>query len=424
MANQWNNAVIIADKMLEFFDGLSEIGSVVNRDYESEFMATKQSVGQTIYVEKPPRFVTQDGPTITSIQDMNVGKIPVVINKWKTVPVKLNGLDLNFNAKQFDIWADKYLKPIVSPLANAVDIDLFGLYNQIYNFAGTPATGPTTYDVIANAKEILDYTNTPQEDRVLFLNPTAERRLTNGIGAASGTIMFNPQRQVGDMVMSGFPFKIAGFEPRSGNNVATHTSGTARAIAASTTASGGGLQMAARVAGAGQLGSLLNVDEMNDVTNTFVKGDIITIYGVNGVVPSSKVNTGILQQFVVTQSTVAAASAVTLSIDPPIITSGAFQTVNAGPADNAAIRIVNSLVPANAAQTYAQNLAFWKKALGLVTVPVKAPKGLNGVTRTYNGMSITLSYGSDIYNFEEIWRADIVYGVVVFYPENCVRITN
>ena len=424
MGNQWNNPVVIADKMLEFFDGLSQIGSVVNRDYEPEFQMSTQSVGQTIYVEKPPRFTAQAGPVITAVQDINIGKIPVVINKWYTVPVKLSGMDLNFNAKQFDIWADKYLKPVVSPLANAVDIDLFGLYNQIYNFVGTPGTGPTTYDTIAAAKEILDNTNTPQEDRVMFLNPTAERRLTNGMGQTTGLIMFNPQAEIGNMIKTGMPFKVAGFEPRSANNVATHASGTARAIAASTTASGGGLQMAGRVAGANQLGSLLSIDELNDVTNTFTKGDVITIFGVNSVIPTSKVNTGILQQFVVTQSTTAASSAVTLSIDPPIITSGAFQTVNAGPADNAAIRIVNSLVPANASQTYAQNLAFWKKALGLVTVPIKAPRDLSGVTRTYNGMSITLSHGSDIYNFEEVWRADISYGVVVFYPENCVRITN
>jgi len=32
MANQWQNPVVIADKMLEFFDGLSEVAPKINRD--------------------------------------------------------------------------------------------------------------------------------------------------------------------------------------------------------------------------------------------------------------------------------------------------------------------------------------------------------------------------------------------------------
>jgi hypothetical protein len=408
MGNQWNNPVVIADKMLEFFEGLSEIAGVVNRDYQSNFQLSKESIGQTLYVEKPPRYLSQDGPVISSVQDINKQKVAVIINKWRTVPIKLTGLDLTFNAKQFDIWAERELKPIVSPLANDVDKDLFALYDQIYNHVGTPGTGfgataNSAYDLMAAARELLTFMNTPQEDRVCFVNPTGSRKLTGGL--ATG---FNPQGEIGGAVKSGKPFHIAGFDTYEANNVAAHTRGTATSTGANILTDG-----------SNQVGNTLHIDAWTTGT-TLKKGDVITVEGVYSVVPTSKVSTGILQEFVVTEDATAADNEGDIKISPAIIPSGAFQNVSNAAADGKIITIKTG----NASTSYAQQLAFWKKALGLVTVPIKAPKGLNSVTRSYKGMSITISYGADIYNFEEIWRADIAYGVTCFYAENAVRISN
>lgn len=404
MANQFNNPVVIADKMLEFFDGVSNIASKINRQYESNFAASKDSPGQTIYVEKPPRYTSQSGPVISAVNDINKGKIPVVVNKWRNVTIKLTGLEKTFNARQFDAWAEKNIKPIVSPLANDVDMDIFGLYNQIYNFVGTPTTGPTTFDVLAEARELLTLMNTPYEDRLLFLNPTGTRKLTNGL---SGT--YNPGSDVGQMVRTGKSFPVAGFDLFEANNVAAHTVGTA--VANTSTM---------QTTGAGQVGSTIAMKNVTTGT-TFTKGDVITIADVYSVNPTSKQSTGKLQEFVVTATTTAASNAIAaLPISPSIITSGAFQTVNAAAGDS---KLVTRLTGAVSTQPV-QNLGFWKDAIGLVTVPIAVPDGLEGTTRSYNGMSITLTKGADIMNFEGVYRADICYGVVCFYPENCVRITN
>jgi hypothetical protein len=407
MANTWNNPVIFADKMLEFFDGLSEVATKINRDYESTFVASKESLGQTIYVEKPPRYVSQDGPVVTVVQDINIGKIPVVIDKWKTVPIKLTGLDMTFNAKQFDAWAEKYLKPMVSPLANAVDMSVFGLWKYIYNSVGTVGTGfgttsATAFDLMAAAREKLTLVgNTPNEDRIAFVNPTAARKFGTAVATS-----YNPQGPISATIKEGAPYRSAGFDIYEANNIGSVTSGTFLTASTGTT----------QTSGTAQVGSTLAVAWTG--TYTVKAGQVFTIAGVYSVNPTSKQSTGLLQDFRITADASVTTSG-NWSIDPPIIASGPFQNVSNAAANSQTLTMAGT--PA-ASTTYPQNLAFWKKALGLVTVPIKPPEGLKGVTRSYNGMSITLTTGSDIYNYEQIWRADIVYGVVCFYPECACRI--
>ena len=61
----------------------------------------------------------------------------------------------------------------------------------------------------------------------------------------------------------------------------------------------------------------------------------------------------------------------TATISPPIITSGAFQTVNAVPADNAAITIKTG----TAATAYRQSLLIDPQAIALVSRPLDIPSG-------------------------------------------------
>jgi hypothetical protein len=404
MSNNFPTMVVIADKMLEFFENTITIGTMINRDYETNFQASKDSIGQTIQVKKPPRYTAQDGPVIESVQSINTGLIPVTINRWKTVPIKLTGFEKTFSAKQFDSWAQDNLAPMLSPIVNAIDADVYGLYNQIYNFVGTPGTGPTSFDAIGAAKEKLSFMATPQEDRLLFINPTGTRKLGTSL-----TTLYNPSGPLGTNFTQGKIPPIAGFDPYEAQNVAVHTVGTATGTPLCN--------------GANQQGPNLVTDGWTTASLNLKKGDVFQISSVNpiySVNPTTKLSTGLLQDFVcLADSTSDSSGNLTIPISPPIITSGAFQTVSAAVADNAVITVKTG----TAATAYAQHLGFWKKALGLITVPIAPLKGLNSTTRSYKGMSITLSQGADIMKYEEIYRADVAYGVVAYYPENCCRIT-
>jgi hypothetical protein len=407
MGNQWNTPVMFADKILEFMTEDSGVIQNINLDYKEEFSMTKESRGQVVYVEQPSRYTAQDGPEITSVQDINRGKLPVTLDKWKTVPIKLTGLDLNFNAKQFDIWAEKELRPICDPLITAVEVAVFGLWNQLYNQVGTCGTGfgttaATAFDLMAAAREKLTLTgNTPQRDRISYINPSAARKFGTGVATS-----YNPAGAIGDTMQSGKPYRTAGFDLYEANNIGIMTAGTLVAGDSPTT----------QTSGTAQVGNAIALASVS--THTLTVGQVINFGGVYSVNPTSKQSTGILQDFRVTQAFTGNTTG-TVYVDPPIIPSGAFQNVTNAAANSQTVTITG--VPATGG-TYPQHLAFWKKALGLVTVPIVAPKGLNGITRSLKGLSITISYGSDIMKFNEIWRADLAFGVWVPYKENACRI--
>ena len=412
MPNVLPTPVIIADKMLEFLFESSGIINDVNRDYEGEFEHTPNSIGRVVQVKNPPRFQKQNGPVISAVQSTNFGLSPFAVDQWATVPIKLTGLEKTFNnAKELDMWAEKNIKPIVAPLVADIEQNIFALYYKVSNFVGTPATGPTTIDPIAQAMEKLNFFETPQDERVCYLNPTGARKFLGGtvvFSNAGGA--FNPQQELGKMFTSGriLP-SVSGFDMRSSNKIASHTVGATPATTA-------------QVNGVDIVGSSVAFDTQSA---TFKKGDVITFAGVYAVNPITKQSTGFLRQFTVT----ADCASTPVLISPAVIPSGAFQNVTgasgaiAGIPDNAVITTMTG----SGSTAYAQNLAFWKKAIGLVTVPIAPLEGaVKFVTRTYDGISLTFTTGGDIMNFETIKRVDLAYGVDIFqgYQDQVVRITN
>lgn len=418
MPNVLPTPVIIADKMLEFLFEASGVVNDVNKDYQSEFAMDANSIGRVVQVKQPPRFVAQDGPGITSIQSTNFGLQGFAIDKWKTIPIELTGLEKTFNnAKELDLWAEQNIKPLIAPLVASIESDIFGLYNKVANYVGTPSTGPTSIDPIAQAMEKLAFFETPQDEKVCYLNPTGARKFLSGTTVFSNTGgSFNPQKELGASFMSGRVLpSVAGFGMRESNKVVSHLCGSS---------SGSPLAN-----GVNQTGTAIAFDASGGATDTYLKGDVVTFDGVYAVNPITKKSTGQLRQFVLTASTTCVASAGTLSVSPAVIPSGSFQNVTgatgdiAGIPDNAALTVVSL----RNSSSYAQNLAFWKKAIGLVTVPIAPLEGaVKSVTRSHEGISLTFTTGSDIMNFKTIKRVDLAYGVDIFsaYQDQIVRITN
>jgi len=178
-------------------------------------------------------------------------------------------------------------------------------------------------------------------------------------------------------------------------NIKTHTAGTADANYT--------------VDGASQAGSSLVVA---DGTGTLVVGDVITIADVNSVNPVSRVSTGNVKKFTVTAAY--AGGAGTVSIAPAIVTSGAHQNVDAGPADDAAITVTAG---------HQANLGFHRNAFGLVMCPLEMPDGAAFKSRhTDDDVSIRVVKDYDIDTDEDIIRLDILYGVKTIYPELAARL--
>jgi len=125
-----------------------------------------------------------------------------------------------------------------------------------------------------------------------------------------------------------------------------------------------------------------------------------------------------LQQFVVTADGTADGSGnMTISISPSIITSGAFQTVSAAPADNAAMTFLGTVDT-----TYNQNIAFHKNAFALAVVPMIKPDGAVDVQRvSHNGLSVRMIPVYTGSNDTSAIRLDLLMGTKAIYPDLATR---
>jgi hypothetical protein len=150
------------------------------------------------------------------------------------------------------------------------------------------------------------------------------------------------------------------------------------------------------------------------------EGDVFTIANVYMVNPKTKASTGILQQFIVTaDGSSDAGGNLTMTISPPMITSGPYQTVNAAAADNAALTFVGT-----ASTAYTQNLVYHKNTLALAMVPLEMPAAAYGGHReTYKGLSVRVIPIYDGTNDISKWRLDLLYGRKVIDPRLATRLT-
>jgi hypothetical protein len=168
------------------------------------------------------------------------------------------------------------------------------------------------------------------------------------------------------------------------------------------------------VNGASQSGADLTVD---GGTTTFLKGDVITIAGVNRVHPETKANTGVLQQFVVTANS--GTSATTLAVSPAITATGGRQNVSAVPADNAAI----SKVGGGASADWQETLAFSKNAFAFATADLILPNGVDFAAREVSdGISMRIVRDYAISSDTMPCRIDVLYGYKAIRPQLAARV--
>jgi hypothetical protein len=152
-------------------------------------------------------------------------------------------------------------------------------------------------------------------------------------------------------------------------------------------------------------------------------GDVFTVPNVFSVSPNTKQSTGRLQTFTVLANASSDVSGnATLTISPPIITSGAFQTVNAAPADNVALTIKTG----TAATGYRQSLLIDPMAIALVSRPLDIPNGEGLKTSTVSGEFVTMSVSNwvDGNTLNENMRFDMLWKPVVLDPRRGMRLTS
>lgn len=402
MPNAIITPTIIAKEAIMQLENNLVLGNNVHREYKKEFV----KVGNSVNVRMPVDFTVTDGAT-RSNQDVVEKNSTVKVDKRKHVSWKFSTQDLTLSVEEY---SERYIKPAMIRLGNQVDADIAALYKYVYHANGTAGTTPATFMSVAGAAQKMDEVAVPNDgQRKLVINPAAHWSLADGLKGV------NNQKRVEDFIGKGYLSNIADFEIFGSQNVKSHTKG----VATGTPLVNGAAQSvtyASLTSGDSFWQSNLVTDGWTASTAGILKaGDVFTIAGVYAVNPISKDSTGALQQFtVISDATSDGTTNATLTVSPPLITSGVHQTISGAPADNAAITVVNG---------HAANLAFHKNAFALVMCPLELPDSAGFKAReSYNGMSVRVVKDYDIDSDEEIIRLDILYGVKAVDPRLAVRL--
>lgn len=401
---------IIAKEALRLLDNNLVLGSLVHRGYESEFdrKPSGHKIGDTITIDKPVRYTVRSGSTAAP-QDTTHGSTSIVVNIQEGVDLQFSSSDMTLKISDF---SERHLRSAMMQLANSVDLKLAALYRSVWNWVSSPGTTApiASFAEFTKAPQRLDEMAVPADERVAVLSPADNYGLVNNF-----TGLFIQDTAKTALQKAKLP-TIAGVDPYSTQNVQTHTVG-----------SRAGTPL---VNGAGQASSYVNVrntNAQNLVTDGWTassavlkQGDVITVAGVFAVNPVTKAVLPYLQQFVVNADVSSDGTGnATLSISPAIITTGAYQTVSAAPADNAAITVNGT-----ASTGYLQNMVFHRNAFALVMVPMELPQGAVNPTReSYKGLSVRLIPYYDGTNDLGNWRLDILYGVKAIYPDLATRLS-
>ena len=410
MANTILTASIIAKEAVMILENELVAAKKVFRGYEGDFDKTVNGfkVGDTITVRKPTDFTVRDG-AVLSAQDVTEGSTTIVVNKRKGVDFAFSSQDLTLKIGEL---SERAIRPAMIQLANQIDTDVLALYSSVPSWVGTPGQTINSFSDFYKGPERLNEFGVSMDERCALLSPADEAGM---IGAQTALYI---QNAASDAYRKGSLGMIGGVDTYMSQNVPTHTVGVATGTPL---VNGASQDTTYALTKDSNTQSLITDGWTNSTTGILKAGDVFTIANVYAVNPVTKATLPFLKQFVVTADVNSGATTgpATLTISPPMITSGAFKSVSAAPADNAAITVLGT-----GGTGYRQNMIFNKNAFALVTVPLVSPPGAVDVSRqSYKGLNVRVIPVYDGTNDVSSWRLDVLYGTKAIDPRQALRIS-
>lgn len=413
MANTVLTADIIAKAAVAILDNELVMANKVFRGYEEDFSnkINGYEVGSTISIRKPADFTVREGATM-DVQDAVEGKTTIAVNKQRGVDLKFTSSDLTLNIKEL---SQRIIKPAMVQLANNVDITLHALYKDVPNWVGTPGQTINSYADFAKGPERLDENAAPSDMRCATLAPADHWGL---LGSQTALYVNQPAESA---YRKGRLGEIGGVDTYMSQNVPSHTNGdfagttlVDQSLTTSTTTYDTVKNTWVQT---------VHIDGLTTATAALKQGDVFTIADVYDVNPVTKDAKDHLKMFTLTADATAASNEVDLIITPPLIWTGAHQTVavTAGVTDinNKAVTFIGT-----GGTAYRQNMVFHPNAFACVMVPMVEPPGAVQVSRqTYKGCNVRVIPVYDGVNDTSKWRCDILYGVKAVDPRIAVRLS-
>ena len=331
--------------------------------------------------------------------DVTEGSIPLTIDK-------ITGVDLNFSDADLSITIEDFSERYIVPNAMkaAADIDMqAGIFikNNVFNTVKSSAfgTAPNALSYFLSGGQKIKEGLVPMDSPLnCIVSPRTEAAMVN---ALSG--QYNPQNNISDMFLKGQMSRAAGFDWYTSQTLPAHTHGSC------TTGSSPAVT-----------GYTETTMTISNVTSggTLNAGDTFTVSGCYAVNLETKQTYASLQQFVVTTTTTASGTNITVSVSPAIVTSGPLQTVSAAPTSGG---VTFDQTTAN--QVAQTDLILHEKSFAIAFADLELPRNMDMASvLSQDGISIRFIRGYDIVNARQLSRMDIFWGIAATRPEWAAKI--
>jgi hypothetical protein len=410
--NSFSTTQYILDETFVRFINYLNFAKVANRNLEGDFKGLKYATGQTINYRLEERYLGGLGATATSEARVQVVR-PLTIDTQFHTMVEFSGFELTFDRARDQPYLDMMLNPRAKRLANMVEqfIATTNFQIEVYQAYGTPGV-PIDQNTVFQTDAYMTQLGIPEDgNRYWANNPAVSATLTNALYN-----VFNMTVNRGALLdgfighLSGFDFFKTNFLQRQIAGVTGATGGTPP-----TGYSAAGVITNGPITG----GNTFVVSGWTASTGALNVGDIITIDASSGVFMVNPLTYEPLSQtaqFVVTAPVVANVSGnATITVSPTIVISGARQNISAAIPNGAQLYVANS---------HNVSLAFHNQAIVFAAPPIKELKGGVEAVTSYSDlykMAMTYSLGSDIRNYVQLDRIDVIAGVAI-NPEFAVLV--
>ena len=373
---------------------LNFIGNV-NRTYDDSFAKTGAKIGDSLKIRLPNQYTVRSGATL-SAQDTTEVSTTLQVATQKGVDLNFTSVDLTLS---LDDFSKRILDPAMSVLAANIESDALSMMLDIPSNVNGIGSAMTFKSLMSSRKVLNDNLAPMDNDRSVILNTTDNVDLVDALKG-----LFQDSAGIKEQYREGSMGRTGGYNFFENTLIQNQATGTA-AAATNYTVNG-----AVTTNGASSV-------TVATGTTTFKKGDIVTFVGCNRVHPESKVDTGVLQPFVITKDYVGGAGVIDIS--PAIYTTtGRQNVVAAGIANGVAVAKVGG-----ASAIYKPSLAFHKDAFAFATADLVMPGGVDFASRqVQDGLSMRIVRQYDINNDKFPCRLDILYGFKTIRPELACRI--
>jgi hypothetical protein len=379
---------------------LNFVGSI-NREYDSSFAKDGAKIGDSLRIRLPNQYVTRTGPTLSANTDTEERQVQLNVTTQR-------GVDLNFQSTELtlslDDFSSRILEPAMAVLAASIEADALTMYQDVSQSNWNGGSAATLARVLQGRKLMQD-SLAPLNDRTALLNTQDNVDLVDSLKG-----LFQDSTNIAKQYREGYMGRTAGFDFAENTLLPRHTRGAAT-----------GAYTTSTLVGVLPVTSTTPVSAITVATGTGAmnKGDVFTIGNVFAVHPETKVNTGVLQQFVVTANYVGGAGSV--SISPAIVMAGGAQNVVI-PTTSATAAITFA---GTASASVGTSLVYQKDAFTFATADLVMPKGVDMAAReVFDGISMRIVRQYDINNDRFPCRLDVLYGYRTIRPQLAARLHN